>query len=373
MSDAEAEFDGLIDLIYEAPLDFGLWPEVLHRISRAVNAKGALLEPTAAPTALAASSSRDLVDAVRAYAAEWHRHNFMVKAIAERRLTGVRTQLDFGLADERVVDRHPFFQEFRRPWRMGGVLAYTFDAGLPSSISITIHLDYGESFMSDADRSRCDALCRHVARAVRIAAKLAGSVSLRSGLAEAMQSLTIGLAIVDASQRVAFANRRFESLDRRGLKIVDRRLVAEHRGQQPALERILAEAFSPLRAPSLRNTVALRRSSPRPLLVQVIPLRGGAEKGFSALVDRRLALIVATDPDDALPTGEASLLALGLTAAEARVAQMIGGGLSPAEAAAQSGNAEGTVRTLLKRVYAKVRLERQSQLASLVARLTLAE
>ena len=40
MSFAEADFDGLIDLIYEAPLDFGLWPEVLHRISRAATPRG---------------------------------------------------------------------------------------------------------------------------------------------------------------------------------------------------------------------------------------------------------------------------------------------------------------------------------------------
>jgi DNA-binding CsgD family transcriptional regulator len=188
-----------------------------------------------------------------------------------------------------------------------------------------------------------------------------------------MQSLTIGLAIVDASQRVVFANRRFESLDRRGVRIVNRRLVTEHPGQQAALECVLTGAFSRSRVASLRNSVALSRSSPRSLLVQVIPLRGGEEKGFSALVDRRLALIVATDPDDVLPTGEASLLALGLTAAEARVARLIGGGLSPAEAAARMGNAEATVRTLLKRVYSKAGLERQSQLANLVARLTLAD
>ena len=62
-----------------------------------------------------------------------------------------------------------------------------------------------------------------------------------------------------------------------------------------------------------------------------------------------------------------------LTAAEARVARLIGGGLSPAEAASQIGNAEATVRTLLKRVYSKAGVERQSQLANLVARLTLVD
>jgi hypothetical protein len=52
MSFDEADFAELVDLIYEAPFDFGLWPDVLHRISRAVNANGGLLLPGAAPTAV---------------------------------------------------------------------------------------------------------------------------------------------------------------------------------------------------------------------------------------------------------------------------------------------------------------------------------
>jgi DNA-binding CsgD family transcriptional regulator/PAS domain-containing protein len=373
MSFAEADFDELVDLIYEAPFDFSLWPDVLHRISRAVNAKGGLLLPGAAPTALFASASRDIVDALGPYASVWGQHDFMREPIVERRVHGAITQLDF--LSQQDVDRLPYFQEFRRPYGMEGLICYIVEANLPSSVAISFQLDCGKARLLDEERSRCDSLCRHVARAVRIAARLAGSVTLRSGLVEAMQSLTTGLAVVDAGKRIVFANQRFESLGQRGLRIVNRRLVTEHPGQQSALERILARAFEPQRAPLLSNSIALRRSSARPLLVQVMPLQAKhkQEKDFAALFDRRLALIVATDPDEALPTGESSLRALGLTSAETRVARLIGGGLSPAEAAAQLENAEGTVRTLLKRVYSKIGVQRQSQLANLIARLTLVE
>jgi DNA-binding CsgD family transcriptional regulator/PAS domain-containing protein len=373
MSFDEADFNELVDLIYEAPFDFGLWPDVLHRISRSVNAKGGLLLPGAAPTALFASASRDIVDVLGPYASVWGQYDFMRKPIVERTAHGAITQLDF--LSQQAIDRLPYFQEFRRPHGMEGLICYFVEANLPSSIAISFQLDYGKARLSDVERSRCDSLCRHVARAVRIAAHLAESSPLRSGLIATMQSLTIGLAIVDARQRIVFANQRFENLGKRGLRIVNRRLVAEHPVQQPRLERMLAGAFEPPRAPSLSNSIALRRSLVRPLLVQVIPLQGmhKQERDFAALVDRRLALVVATDPDEALPTGESSLLALGLTRAEARVARLIGGGLSPTEAAAKLENAEGTVRTLLKRVYSKIGLERQSQLAKLVARLTLVE
>lgn len=369
---AEADFENLIDLIYEAPLDSGLWPEVLHRFARSVNAKGAILLPLSAPTTLLASASPDLRDAAQAYAAGWWKYDSLVKSGSERRMRGVVTHLD--VFEKASIDKDPFFQDFRRSFGMGGTISFASEIFPQSVVSIAIQLDYGKDLLSVEERSRFDILCRHVIRAIKVAARVENPLTLKANLAEAMQSLTLGMAIVDQSQSVVFANRRFEGLSQRGLKICQNRLFAEQASQQPKLERIIAEAVKPSRAPTVGNTIALGRPGSRPLLLQVIPLRGGVgENGFAALADRRHALVIATDPDESLPTGESSLLSLGLTAAEARIARLIGNGLSPAEAATQLGNSEETVRTLLKRVYLKLGINRQAQLANLFARLTLVE
>ena len=63
---------------------------------------------------------------------------------------------------------------------------------------------------------------------------------------------------------------------------------------------------------------------------------------------------------------------LGVTLGEARVAALIGSGFRPREAANKLGITEGTARTTLKRVFAKVGVyQRQSELAALLSRLTL--
>ena len=61
----------------------------------------------------------------------------------------------------------------------------------------------------------------------------------------------------------------------------------------------------------------------------------------------------------------------GLTLGEARVASLVGVGRSPREAADTLGISEETARTVLKRVYAKTNISKQSQLAVLLTRLTL--
>jgi DNA-binding CsgD family transcriptional regulator len=63
------------------------------------------------------------------------------------------------------------------------------------------------------------------------------------------------------------------------------------------------------------------------------------------------------------------LIRLGLTRGQARIAMAVGGGLSSKEAAAQLKLTDGTIRTVLKAVYERLGLTRQSQLVALVTKL----
>jgi DNA-binding CsgD family transcriptional regulator len=61
----------------------------------------------------------------------------------------------------------------------------------------------------------------------------------------------------------------------------------------------------------------------------------------------------------------------GLTLGEAKIAAMIGAGLPPKDAAERLGIAEDTARTVLKRVFSKVGVSRQSELTALLAKVVL--
>jgi DNA-binding CsgD family transcriptional regulator len=61
----------------------------------------------------------------------------------------------------------------------------------------------------------------------------------------------------------------------------------------------------------------------------------------------------------------------GLALGEARVAALVGSGLSPREAAGRLGISEETARTALKHVFAKAGVSRQNELAALLGRLVM--
>ena len=82
-------------------------------------------------------------------------------------------------------------------------------------------------------------------------------------------------------------------------------------------------------------------------------------------------LILFGDPD---PAGEdisrLLIVSFGLTGAEAQIAIEIGAGNSLAEAAERHGIGYETARTQLRAVFAKTDTRRQSQVATLIARLS---
>jgi DNA-binding CsgD family transcriptional regulator len=82
--------------------------------------------------------------------------------------------------------------------------------------------------------------------------------------------------------------------------------------------------------------------------------------------------VLAIDPQaDAPPDPAVVRDVLGLTLGEARVAALVGSGLGPCEAAQKLGVTTETARTTLKRVFSKVGVSRQSELAALLTKLVL--
>jgi PAS domain S-box-containing protein len=101
-----------------------------------------------------------------------------------------------------------------------------------------------------------------------------------------------------------------------------------------------------------------------PLIFHLLPMKGSFGSTFGILI------VTTLNPSEVPLTNLVERL-FGLTPAEARVAALIGSGLSPRQAAEKLGISEGNVRTTLKHVFTKVGVSRQSELAVLLTKLAL--
>lgn len=148
------------------------------------------------------------------------------------------------------------------------------------------------------------------------------------------------------------------------------RLVPTDRAAVPAFERLLAVALARPADPAELGPVALGRTARKPLLAQAIPLAQDFPVPHHRFLPRRReVLLLITDPDRPIRGDVArALQLLGLSRAEARIAALVGSGLSPAATAERLGLSEGATRVSLTRAYSKLSISRQSELARLVAR-----
>jgi DNA-binding CsgD family transcriptional regulator len=176
--------------------------------------------------------------------------------------------------------------------------------------------------------------------------------------------LGLGTVVVDGDRRVVYLNAVVRGLDGDGLVVRNGAVRPESLAIGDDFAAAIAHALEGIPSPP----IALPRGSGRkPLIAQAVRL------GSTAGDEAPAALVLVTDPARGNHDPIRSLELLGLTPAEARIAALVGSGLSPREAGELAGNTEGTVRTTLRQIYDKLDIGRQSELARLVARLEIAD
>ena len=155
----------------------------------------------------------------------------------------------------------------------------------------------------------------------------------------------------------------------------DERLGATFAPDRDALQTAISSMLraSPTDLAADPRAILIRRPrSERPLTVYVLPLRGSADVAIEKFLVRARAIVLALDPHPSEPPDPAIVRdILGLTLGEARLAALVGSGIAPREAAQALQITENTARFVLKRVFDKVGVSRQSELSALLTKLVL--
>jgi PAS domain S-box-containing protein len=177
------------------------------------------------------------------------------------------------------------------------------------------------------------------------------------------QQLGVPAAILQHDGQMLFLNPLFEELHSQFKFRGDRIEIAN-----PTANQFLKQELARL---DIRNgdkivcpTLILAADGYPPLTFHLLPMKGSFGSTLGVLVVTKLG---ATG----VPSSDLVQRLFTLAPAETRVAMLIGSGLSPRQAAEKLGISVGTVRTTLKRVFTKVGVSRQSELAVLLTKLTL--
>jgi len=253
----------------------------------------------------------------------------------------------------------------------GHLLNAVIDRDGPVVFSVTLLRSPAEPAFGEAEVALLRRLSPHLTRAARISRNLRYLAGVNGALTHSLDSLPVGMMLLDAQAKLLVRNRAAaELLERRAGLRLDRRgrLRPERADARTAFERLIAAAATSARGPGTApaGTLALRRAvSESPLLLLAVP---AGEVHTGLLASEGTVALFATDPRRQAPTDHPTLRGLwGLSPAEVRVARLLVQGRSLPEIAAALEVRPSTVRTHLNRIFDKTGARRQTELVGLLS------
>jgi DNA-binding CsgD family transcriptional regulator len=354
------EFDAdLIATIYEAGAFPERWPGTLETLGKALGARGGnRIRSTASQIEIQSTPAIEQV--TREFDREgWNKQNTRVSRLLERGVyPGFLTDSDLHTAEE--LDSLPMYAEFLNP-RGAAAGAATIVQGARNDALIVALEAFADHAASRRAVPALDRLRPHLARASVLsgeiqAAKVAGMVQAFNSVGTAIGLLDHAGKLVGASEHFM---RYFNGLMTDGPSRV--RLLDE------LSDKRFAHALTHLDRHKTGLSLAVRdKDRSGAAVLHLIPARHDARELFSQV---SIFAVIARPSNDLLPGADIIAALFDLTPAEARVARGIAQGLSPAEVSKQLGLSYETVRTQLKRVFAKTSTKRQNELALLISKL----
>jgi DNA-binding CsgD family transcriptional regulator len=178
--------------------------------------------------------------------------------------------------------------------------------------------------------------------------------------------LSVGIVVLDGFARVVFANAAARSLSNGGTVHLNAGLTSPSPPHARRLTELIRSALggTPVGTMSLPSP-----GSGRPLMVLVSPVRADGPGNMHDAA----AMVMLCDPDRPAQIPAHWIMdAYGLTLAEVRVALAMSCGATIPATARQLQISPNTVKTHLRRVFSKTGTSRQTELARLMATISLA-
>jgi len=363
------EFDEVVVQIYRATTEPELWNAVMERIGRRIGANLAAVHVHAQagdtdPATTVGAWGRRVPPGMRDYESYYATRNVWVQHGAHLLKPGAILTGE-QMCPEEILLRSEFYLDFLRPRDV----RYSIRAVLTSDPEPLSYFSAGRPHASrpfgDAQRRILSAVTPHLIQAIRIQSRLESIQSGRHAVTGALERLPLAVIFLDRRCRVIEMNqsarRIVEAGD--GLKLERGVLVALDIRAEVQLQQMIFGAAALDTGRLLQHGGALSLPRPegrRPLSAMVAPT--GVTGIFPASRSARVVVLIEEPSRRAAEPLEAFAKGHKLSPAEAGLAARLVSGMSLRQAAETLGISENTVRSHLKRVFAKTGVRRQAEL-----------
>ena len=372
------DYDHLIGLIYEGPLQEKPWQGFLPALRRFFDAQVVSLvlrPPTIGDKGVILNCRRGgdgglpegLADPDDWEAIHYREQFFAIDPFVNLPPGKVVTQREL-VPDEELL-KSEYYRNYLQPIGLFHILGVDTVAPDGMLARLRIARRPNEDAFTEADKTSCQKLLPHLRRAIQIHARLSRTESERDIYAGAVDQLSVATVILDERGQVLATNSVAKVLlkHKDGICTVDGELQLTDHQSNSRLRQLIAAATADQRAGTTGMARALRVSRPSGkselgLVIRPVPASERAEGQSSPCI-----AVFISDPEHQESTSQQVLGELfGLTPAEANLAIKLTRGRSLAQVSDEKNISQHTVRAQLKSVFAKTGATRQAELVRLV-------
>jgi len=263
-----------------------------------------------------------------------------------------------------------FHREWMQPQGVGDNLICVLDRSPASHAAFGLFRHESEGPTDKLAFRRMRLIMPHMRRAVLIGNAIAQNKAEAATFADALDQLSAGVFLVDADRRIVHANAPGRDLLARGslLRAVAGKLAVNEPGARRMLDEGVAMAAEGERVAGGNGiAVPLQACDTDRYIAHLLPLTSGVRRRAGTMYQAVAALFVHKAALNVATPAAIVARTFNLTPSELRVLLAIVGVGGVPETAATLGIAENTVKTHLRRLYAKTSTGRQAELVKLVA------
>jgi DNA-binding CsgD family transcriptional regulator len=376
MSTLAADYEAAVDAVYRAAASPDAWPDTLALLADHVGATGGMVvynAPAGQPSFMVSGRLRSDLDDI--YLKHYTRNPITVAAA---RMPPGQVHVASQLVDMARVRRSAFYADILAPQGIAEQvvvpLASLTQRGGVGGIGFALSKKHTDE--TERTVTRLGRLVAHLSRAVDFTLQIGRHQSGLWQIEHILDAIPGAALLVDRTGSIMRANAKADTLltEADGLcatKADGLHLTAQVPWEARTLASHVNQALAVARGEeqSLNGSLQITRPSGRPpLMVLITPLPPLTFSLWETVDGGARAMVQIVDlhaPTSA--QAETLRVAAGLTAAEARVAALIGGGMNTSEAAATLGVSINTVKTQLTRCFDKTGVRSQVALARLLA------
>jgi DNA-binding CsgD family transcriptional regulator len=357
----------VIDRLYDAVANLDKWPAFLESATSLFAARGAQVGHTDL------ANSRLSFSLVHGYdwsAAHLHRYESLmgedprIPYFSANPFKPVHCRMS--ISDEQLH----MSRVYQEVLSVGGV-EYSLGVNLVEDASTLTYFlvlrDRTQPVFTDQDCDLMSIIIPHLNRALKLQRDLGLIEFGRSAAFDTLDSMALGIIIIDADARIKFSNQAAREIadTNDGLRFAGGRLAvegAEGEGIAVRARRLIHAALAGTTLPG--EAFQIIRPSDREAYPVLLSALWGNQLRFGwSMANEPLAIVYIRDPDRPEETRSEILQRLyGLTPSQARLAERLASGCTLSDAAKQLGIAEVSARQYLKLVFEKTGTHRQAQL-----------